>query len=132
MLIFENRISKSFYNSDEGIIRYEFYGRANPDLMIEQLGSMLEYTENRSVFGIFADIKKLQGSFIKIFDWLRDEYYPNLIPRGLTVIAFVVSTDLIAQSLTEKISEMLKEKGVKVKAFKNYEDAIAYFSKQLS
>lgn len=132
MLIFENRISKSFYNVEEGIIRYEFYGRANPELMIEQLGTMLKYTEGKTVHGIFADIKKLQGSFIKIFDWLREEYYPNLIPRGLSVIAFVVSTDLIAQTLTEKISEMLKDQGVKVRAFRNYEDAITYFSKQLN
>jgi hypothetical protein len=123
MTIHENAISKTSYDPDTRLLTLEFYGLMKQDLGMEQITRILEFIEDSEVWGAVADIRRLRGSFIKVFDALRYAYYPVVAKKGHRCKAIVVSDDIITEHLAAKLRDMIQEFGMEVQLFKDREQA---------
>jgi hypothetical protein len=63
ILIYKNKISKTYYDADKGIIYYEFAGIMDRKATEIQLNFVLDFVRGREVYGMLSDISGLIGSF---------------------------------------------------------------------
>jgi hypothetical protein len=123
MLIHENAISKTYYDPGTHLLTLEFYGLMQRDLGLEQIEKILKFIEDKEVWGAVADITRLRGSFIKIFETLRKNYYPAVGKKGHKCKAIVVSDDIITEHLAAKLKDLIYEFDMEVQIFKDREKA---------
>lgn len=121
--IHENAISKTAYDPETRLLFLEFYGLMNRDLGLEQIDRILDYIREKEVWGAVADIRRLRGSFIKIFEVLRNRYYPVVAGKGHRCKAIVVSDDIITEHLAEKLRDLIREFDMEVQVFKDRREA---------
>ena len=75
-----------------------------------------------------VDLRKLRGSYIKLFEYLENDTFPNLKSKGLSSQAFVVSDDLITTHVTRKLMDVFKRLKIEAKIFTDLEDARAWLA----
>jgi len=122
-LIYKNKISETYYDTDNKVIRYVYSGIMDRKITEEQIQAVLDFSKDKTVYGIYLDIRYLMGSFSKFFDYLREVYYPFMIDHGLYCKVIVVSDDLITNHLTELLYNMLCDLGIKARVFKKPAEA---------
>ena len=132
VLIYKNKISKTYYDAEKSIIYYEFAGIIDRKATEIHLNAVLDFVKDKKVKGILTDISKLIGSFSKLLPFLKDVYYPLMIERGLYCKATVVSNDIITSHLSERLQEVLIKIGIKSNIFNNVPDAEEWMSKVLA
>lgn len=132
ILVYKNKISKTYYDPDKGILFYEYAGIMDRKATELQIKSVLEFVKDKDVHGILLDIRKLMGSFLKFIPYLREIYYPTLIARRLYCKTIVVSKDIITSRLSEKLYDLLIELGVKASIFNNLSEAEEWLDKMLT
>jgi len=132
MLIHENAISKTCYDPDTRLLTLEIYGLMQQDLGMEQIKKIMEFLEDKEVWGAVADITRLRGSFIKIFEVLRNEYYPLVAGKGHKCKAIVVSDDIITEHLAAKLKDLIHEFDMEVQLFKDRDKADEWLLKTIT
>ncbi len=131
ILIYKNKISKTYYDADKRVIYYEFAGIMDRKATEIQLNFVLDFVRSREVYGMLLDIRKLMGSFSKLLSFLQEVYYPIMLERGLYCKAIVVSNDIITNHLAEQLHKMLVGIGVKANIFHEIHDANEWMVKIL-
>ena len=108
MIVTQNELVTTFYNKEKKILVSVYKGRANIKLAIEHINQFIDtsFHKNNEVLGSIIDVKEVHGSFIKIFEYVKDFYYPVVVNNGLTCQAYVVSEDLIIKNLGLKMQQM--------------------------
>ncbi len=132
ILVYKNKISKTYYYAEKGIIFYEYAGIIDKKATELQIKSVLEFVKDKEVRGVLLDIRKLLGSFLKFIPYLREIYYPTLIARGLYCKTIVVSKDIITNRLSEKLYDLLIELGVKASVYNNISEAEDWLDSMLA
>jgi hypothetical protein len=119
VLIHKNRCSKSDYDPDKCVLQIEFVGIVDKDQILEQFQSISEFVEINRVVGTISDLRKLYGSPIKLFDFMREFYFPFLIECGLQAECVLVREDHIIKNVGLKWVNMVKGMGLKSDLFEN-------------
>ncbi len=117
MIIYTDKISTIEYDEESQNITYLGRGFANKDLFIDQLKAVIEFSKTSKVTSTIADLRRLQGSFKNIFDYLHNEYYPALKSQGLKCKAFIISEDIISTYLTNELVKDLNKRGIDAAIF---------------
>lgn len=131
-LIYINKISETYYDPDNRVISYIYSGIMDRKITEVQLRDALDFLEDKTVYGIYLDIRYLMGSFLKLFEYLQKVYYPFMLVHGLCCKVIVVSDDLITSHLTELLYDMLCDLGIKVRVFKNPTEAEKWLDEVLA
>ena len=131
MIIHENAISKTSYDPETHLLIIEFFGLMKQDLGMEQIEKILGFIKDKKVWGAIADIRRLRGSFIKVFDVLRSSYYPAVAEKGHRCKAIVVSDDIITEHLADKLRDMIREFDMEVQVFKDRRQAETWIHEAL-
>lgn len=69
---------------------------------MEHLENGQRFSQDHVILGALVDLRKLRGSYIKLFDLLENEVYPKLKSRGLQTQAFIISDDLLIANVTDR------------------------------
>jgi len=113
MIIAENKLATTFFNSEEKILVSEYKGRVKIDLALEHLAQLVSFYDKNEVRGSVADLSKLHGSFAKVTDYLVASYYPTAAKNGLICQAYVVSKDLIIENLGFRLNGLANKFNIK-------------------
>lgn len=62
-LIYKNKISETYYDPDNRVISYIYSGIMDRKITEVQLRAALDFLEDKTVYGIYLDIRYLMGSF---------------------------------------------------------------------
>lgn len=124
VLIHKNKCSKSEYDQGNCVLQIEFAGIVNKDQILEQFQYISEFVEKNRVVGVVSDLRKLYGSPLKLFDFMKEFYFPFLIEFGLQAECVLIREDHIIKNVGSKWVSMLKEMGLKSAMFEN--NIVAY------
>ena len=113
VIIAENKLVTTFFNSEEKILVSEYKGRVKIDLALEHLAQLVRFYDENEVKGSVADLSKLHGSFAKVTDFLTTSYYPAGSKSGLQCQAYVVSNDLIIENLGFQLNALASKFGIR-------------------
>lgn len=119
--VFHNKQGEFKYNKDLNILYATFYGIINLELASELIKSAADFALSNKVYGVVADVTKLRGSYLKLFDLLIDDIYPPLIDKGMKVHATVISDDVIVEHVTSKLEKRRLQMGIESKTFTKIE-----------
>ncbi len=117
MIIAQNSLGTTHYFNEYKILISVYKGRIDIDLGLEHLADIVEFYKENEVVGSVVNIKEMYGSFAKIFEYMKEHYYPAAIKSGLKCQGFVVSEDLIINNLSSKLSDMATSFKLKSKVF---------------
>ncbi len=131
MIIAQNKLGTTVYNKNNKMLVSVYKGRITIGLALEHLASIVEFYKNNEVLGSVVDIKEMYGSFAKIFEYMKETYYPVAIKSGLKCQGFVVSEDLIVNNLSSKLKEMATLFNLKSKVFSERDEAEAWIKLRL-
>lgn len=118
-LIYKNKISETYYDHDNSVISYIYSGNMDRKITKVQLQAVLDFLEDKTVYGIYLDIRYLMGSFSKLLEYLKKDYYPFMLNHGLHCKVIVVSKDLITSHLSKLLYDILSDLGINARVFKN-------------
>ncbi len=93
------------------------------DIAFEHIKRSVEFYKKTEVKGSIADVSKLYGSFIKIMDFMVEEYYPAAIKSGIRCAAYVVSKDLMNENLGLKLKQEASKFNINAAVFTSLEKA---------
>ena len=105
--IAENKQVTFQYDPDKKLLLSTYKGIFNFEIAKDSYN----YLANLYIVGKIADVRKLNGSFIKLMSEFKEKY-PILKERGLKAEAFVVSDDLMINNLISKLSKQLEGIGI--------------------
>ncbi|MCF6359477.1 MAG: hypothetical protein L3J29_01800 [Cyclobacteriaceae bacterium] len=126
MIIARNKLGTTFYYKEEMVLLSVYKGRISIDVGLEHLASIVEFYKSNEVLGSVVDIKKMYGSFAKIFEYMKTTYYPFSLKSGLKCQAFVVSEDLIINNLSSKLQGLATSFNLESKVFQDRTKAMAW------
>lgn len=108
VVIDQNNLADAFYAEDLKIILFKtknILANKNTDKIESLLKSALEFTTEHPVIGEIVDLTHLRGNFTNILKYLLNDYYPIMFDRGMKRAAYIISDDLIALGLVQRICE---------------------------
>ena len=117
VVITDNKICHSYFDSEAKILHTKFKGIVNLDLFKEHTRNVLKFNSENHILGATVDFRKLRGSFLKIIDHLEGTVQPKLQARGFNIQAFIVSDDIITAAVTEKLYNTFRNHDGTVKIF---------------
>ncbi|MCB0497894.1 MAG: hypothetical protein KDC79_17270 [Cyclobacteriaceae bacterium] len=126
-IIAENKQAVFKYDPNRKLLLSTYKGIFNYDLAKESYNQI----EGVEVVGKIADVRKLNGSFMKLMSEFREKY-PILKKQGLAAEAFVISDDLMINNLVEKLRAQLKSIGIETYACQTIEEAESWIQTYLS
>ncbi len=106
MIIAKNKLGTTVYHQEEKILVSVYKGRAITKLALEHLKSIVEFYKTHEVCGSVVNVKEVHGSFAKVFEYMKDSYYPIAVKNGLQCQVYVISEDLIINNLSTKLTGM--------------------------
>lgn len=125
--IAENRLAKFEYDPDKKLVISTYKGIFKYDLAKEIYNSI---GQEVSIVGKIADVRKLNGSFVKLMQEFKEKY-PVLKKRGLKAEVFVVSDDLMVNNLINKLCKQLEAMGINTHTCNSLEEANEWLNKYL-
>ena len=131
VLITDNKSCYSIYEPVNKWIHSTFKGIVNYQLIMEHLQNGQRFSQKHEILGALVDLRKLRGSYYKLFDYLENEAYPKLKSRGLNTQAFVISDDLITAHVTGKLMDMFARLDMKAKVFTNFDEAKIWLKEKI-
>ena len=131
VLITDNKSCYSVYEPENKWIYSTFKGIVNYKLIMEHLQNGQRFSENHEILGALVDLRTLRGSYLKLFDYLEKEAYPNLKSRGLNTQAFIISDDIITTHVTGKLMEILTRLNIKAEIFTDIEQGRAWLQRHV-
>lgn len=131
-LIFKNKCSQSEYNADLFVLNIEFRGIIDRDQIIDQFQIISEFAEEHKVIGTVSNLCNMYGSPVRLFDFMREFYFPFLIEFGLIAEAVVVREDHIVRNVGLKWVDMLKEMGLESSIFEDFDEAYVWLLKKIT
>lgn len=81
-LIFENSFAKVQYDREKGIMRASYHGLVNADLGIASFQAVLDVLPKYPLKAAIFDCMQMKGTFTQLNSWLKDVWYPAIIPQG--------------------------------------------------
>ncbi len=129
--ITQNKLGTTVYNKNNKMLVLVYKGRITIGLALEHLASIAEFYKNNKVLGSVVDIKEMYESLAKIFEHMKETYYPIAIKSGLKHRGFVVSEDLIVNNLSLKVKEMGTLFKLKSKVFSERDEAEVWIKLRL-
>jgi hypothetical protein len=105
--IYSNSSGSYSYDCEKKIVHSIFHGTVIIEENMKILKSVLNFTEQKEIFGLLVDSRKLAGSFSMINDYLIHVYYKTLVSRGLRYNAIIVPYDIFSYFSTENLVEQL-------------------------
>lgn len=132
MIIAQNKLASTFYIEEENILVSIYKGRTDIGLALEHLAKIVEFYKTNKVLGSVVDLKGLHGSFSKVFEYMKNSYYPIAIENGLKSQVYVLSQDLITNNLGLKLKEMAVSFKLKSEVFSDREEAKKWVKLSLS
>jgi hypothetical protein len=131
VLITDNKSCYSVYEPENKWIYSTFKGIVNYKLIMEHLQNGQRFSQNHEILGALVDLRTLRGSYLKLFDYLENEAYPNLQSRGLNTQAFIISDDIITAHVTGKLMEMFVRLNIKAEIFTDIEQGRAWLQRHV-
>jgi len=117
MIIAQNSLGTTYFHREDKVLISVYKGRIDIEVGLEHLADIVEFYKNNEVIGSVVNIKEMYGSFAKIFEYMKESYYPAAVKSGLRCQGFVVSEDLIINNLSSKLSGMATSFKLKSKVF---------------
>ena len=117
VVITDNKICHSYFDSESKIVHSGFKGIVNLDLFKEHTQNVLKFNSENHILGALVDFRKLRGSFLKIIDHLEGAVQPKLQARGFNIQAFIVSDDIITAAVTERLYNTFRSHDGNVNVF---------------
>ena len=131
VLITDNKSCYSVYEPENKWIYSTFKGIVNYKLIMEHLQNGQRFSQNYEILGALVDLRTLRGSYLKLFDYLERETYPNLKSRGLNTQAFIISDDIITAHVTGKLMEIFARLNIKAEIFTDIEQGRAWLQRHV-
>ncbi len=131
MIIAQNKLATTYFHQDEKILVSVYKGRAIIQLALEHLESIVGFYKTNKVLGSIVDVKEVHGSFAKVFEYMKDSYYPIAIKNGLQCQVYVVSEDLIINNLGSKLKGMATLFKLKSNIFSDRDEAEEWVKKNV-
>lgn len=119
ILIHRNNCSTSEYDSENYVLHIEFISIIDKDQILEQFQNISEFVEKNRVLGTISDLRKLYGSPIKLFDFMKEFYFPFLMIYGLQAECVLIREDHMIKNVGSKWVDMLGEMGLQSDIFEN-------------
>jgi|GEM_PF-2554159 len=108
VVIDQNNLADALYEENLKIILFKtknILANKNIDKIESLLKSALEFTTEHPVIGEIVDLTHLRGNFTNVLKYLLNDYYPIMFDRGMKRAAYIISDDLIALGLVQRICE---------------------------
>ena len=131
VILTDNKLCYSVYKPEFKILHSTYKGVPNEKLFLQHLENILQFSESNQILGVLVDLRKLVGSYIKYFDYLENQKYPNLQHQGFSHEAFVISDDIIVANVTNKLIEVLARLNITAKIFSDLDKARDWLNKNV-
>ena len=123
MIIAKNNLATTSYDKENKVLVSVYDGRVRISLALEHLANIVEFYKNNEVIGSVVDVKEVHGSFAKVFEYMKESYYPIAIENGLKSQVYVVSEDLIVANLGSKLKGLATSFKLKSEVFSDRAEA---------
>lgn len=123
MIIEQNAIGNTLYDSEKQLLTETYKGRTNIKLILDHFDKIEKFCINNDVEASIVDLRKLYGSFIKLFEIIENTYYPKMKNSGLRFQAVIISNDLIFENLYGKVSQLAEKFGIETAVFHDIDKA---------
>ena len=122
-LIYRNELGASYYDPQHKILVYKsnrLFANNKTELIKDLLDHTADFMHEKHVLGEIVDLSEMRGNFRRILNYLVEEYYPEMKTHGMKKSAYIISNDVIINSLVEILTNRNK---TKTRAFREYEKA---------
>lgn len=81
-LIFENDFATVKYDRENKVMRASYKGLVKADEGVASFQAMLDVLSDHPLKAAIFDCMKMKGTFTQLNSWLKDVWYPVVIPQG--------------------------------------------------
>jgi len=121
-LVFENKFAKVQYDRENGVLRATYKGLVNVDLGIESFQAVLNNLPKYPLRGAIFDCMEMKGTFTQLNPWLKEVWYPALIPQGY-VCWSMATTDVFTRFAGSMLINTMTPKEITANIFGSLDKA---------
>lgn len=95
-VIFKNEFSSARYDREKRVLWASYKGIVKTDLSIESFQNVLDVLDKYPIRGAVYNMMEMRGTFTNMNQWLKDVWYPALLPQGYICWA-MATTDVFTR-----------------------------------
>lgn len=120
--IFKNDFAEVYYDRENAVLRSSFHGLVVSELGIESFQAVLDELDKYPLRGAVFNCMEMKGTFTQINPWLKDVWYPKIIPQGY-VCWSLATTDIFTKFAGKMLINTMTPKEVTANIFGSIDKA---------
>lgn len=120
--IVENDFASAYYDREKAVLKAAYTGIVNVELGIESFQSVLNELGKYPVRGAIFDCMKMKGTFTQLNPWLKEVWYPAIIPQGY-ICWSLATTDIFTRFAGSMLINTMTPKEITANIFGSLDKA---------